>query len=277
MPFLTNETDTELVDIYFKDYGSGQPVILIHGWPLSHQAWEQQIWAVVEAGYRCIAYDRRGFGNSDAPWDGYDYSTLASDVHEIIEQLDLEDVILVGFSMGGGEVVRYCTDYGTDTLSKVALVSSIIPLVAQKDDNPNGVPQKDLDGIIKALQEDRVGFLKDFHKNFYNYEDHKDTISEAQLHYDWSIASHASPRATIQAAKSWAETDFRPELKNVTVPCLIVHGDADNIVPKATSADKAAEGIPNNRYEVLSNGPHGLNLTHKHELNTLLIDFFNES
>ena len=276
MPFLTNDTETNQVDLYFKDYGHGQPVILIHGWPLSHKAWEQQIWAIVEAGYRCIAYDRRGFGHSNAPWDGYDYSTLTTDLHEIITQLELKDVILVGFSMGGGEVVRYCTDFGTDNLSKVALVSSIIPLVAKKEDNPNGVPKKDLEGIMDALETDRVGFLKEFHKNFYNYEDHKDTISEAQLHYDWSIASQASPRATIQTAKSWAETDFRSELKNVTVPCLIVHGDSDNIVPKETAGDQAAKGIPDNRYEVIKGGPHGLNLTHRKKLNKLLLDFFKE-
>ena len=230
MPFLTHEIDTQNTDIFFEDYGQGQPVILIHGWPLSHRAWEQQVWAIVNAGYRCIAYDRRGFGDSDSPWDAYDYSTLASDLHSIITQLELKDVILVGFSMGGGEVVRYCTDYGTENLAKVALVSSIIPLVAKKDDNPDGVPQKELDGIMDALETDRVGFLKDFHKNFYNYDDNKDTISEAQLHYDWAIASYASPNATIKAAKAWAETDFRPELKHVNVPTLIVNGDADNIV-----------------------------------------------
>ncbi|MAQ76522.1 MAG: alpha/beta hydrolase [Aquimarina sp.] len=273
MPFITHETKDRNVDIYFKDYGHGQPVILIHGWPLSHRAWEQQIWAVVEAGYRCIAYDRRGFGHSDEPWGEFDYSTLASDLHSLIEQLELKDVILVGFSMGGGEVVRYCTDYGTENLSKVALISSIIPLVAQKEDNPHGVPQKELDNIMKALQNDRVGFLKEFHKNFYNYEDLKDRLSEAQLHYDWSIASHASPRATIQAAKSWAETDFRSELKNVNIPCLIVHGDADQIVPIQTSGDQAAKGIEHNKYEVIKNAPHGLNITHKDELNDILLSF----
>lgn len=273
MPFLTNETDTQNIDLFFEDYGHGQPVILIHGWPLSHQAWEQQIWAIVEAGYRCIAYDRRGFGNSSAPFRSYDYSTLASDLNEIISQLELEDVTLVGFSMGGGEVVRYCTDFGTNKIAKAALISSIIPLVAQKDDNPNGVPQSDLNDIIEALQDDRVGFLKNFHKNFYNYSNDNKSVSEAQLEYDWSIASHASPIATIQAAKAWAETDFREELKNVDVPTLIVHGDADNIVPKATSGDQAAKGISNNTYKVIKDGPHGLNITHKDEVNKILLDF----
>lgn len=273
MPFLTNETETQNVDIFFEDYGHGQPVILIHGWPLSHRAWEQQVWAIVEAGFRCIAYDRRGFGNSSAPYRAYDYSTLTLDLHQIITQLELKDVILVGFSMGGGEVVRYCTDFGTDNIAKVALISSIIPLVAQKDDNPHGVPVEELENIKDALQKDRVGFLKDFHKNFYNYDDHKDTVSESQLHYDWSIASFASPIATIQTAIAWSETDFRSELKNVDVPTLVVHGDADNIVPKASAGDQAAESIANSQYEVIKNGPHGLNITHKDELNKILLDF----
>ncbi|WP_046755684.1 alpha/beta fold hydrolase [Kordia jejudonensis] len=274
MAFLTHETETQSVDLYFEDHGHGQPVILIHGWPLSHRAWEQQVWAIVEAGYRCITYDRRGFGDSDAPWDAYDYSTLAADLNQIITQLELKNVILVGFSMGGGEVVRYCTDFGTANIDKVALISSIIPLVAKKEDNPEGVPQEELDGIMDALESDRVGFLKNFHKNFYNYEDNKEEISEAQLHYDWSIAAYASPNATIKAAKAWAETDFRPELKNVNVPTLIIHGDADAIVPIATSGEKAAAGIENSTYKVFSNGPHGLNLTHKHELNNALVAFF---
>lgn len=273
MPFLTHSTEERDVDLYFEDYGHGQPVILIHGWPLSHRAWEQQVWAIVEAGFRCITYDRRGFGNSDAPWGDYDYSTLAADLHAIITELELENVILVGFSMGGGEVVRYCTDYGTDNIDRVALVSSIIPLVAQKKDNPQGVPQKDLEGIMDALEKDRVGFLKNFHRNFYNYEALKDRISEAQLEYDWVIASHASPRATIQAAKSWAETDFRPELDNVDVPCLVVHGDADHIVPIETSGKQAAAEIAKTKYVVIKNGPHGLNLTHAKELNTHLLEF----
>ena len=273
MPFLTNETETQNIDIFFEDHGHGQPVILIHGWPLSHRAWEQQIWAIAEAGYRCIAYDRRGFGNSSAPFRSYDYSSLASDLNAIITQLELEDVVLVGFSMGGGEVVRYCTDYGTDKIAKAALISSIIPLVAQKDDNPHGVPKEDLNGIMEALQDDRVGFLEDFHKNFYNYSDDNETVSKAHLHYDWTIASHASPIATIQAAKAWAETDFRPEMKNVNVPTLIVHGDADNIVPKETSADQAAEGISDNSYKVIENGPHGLNTTHKDQLNKIVLEF----
>jgi pimeloyl-ACP methyl ester carboxylesterase len=175
--------------------------------------------------------------------------------------------------MGGGEVVRYFTDYGADRIAKAALISSIIPLVKKKDDNPNGVPEDALEDIKNSLQEDRVGFLKEFGKGFYNYNKNKDKVSQAQLDYDFTIASFASPQATIQTALAWMETDFRPELKNVTVPTLIVHGDADETVPKATSADQAAKGITDNTYEVISGAPHGLNITHADQLNKILISF----
>ena len=273
MPFF-QKPDNEDISIFYEDHGTGQPIILIHGWPLSHRAWEQQTWKIVKQGYRCISYDRRGFGLSSTPWDGYDYSTLASDLRDLILHLDLNQAIIVGFSMGGGEVVRYFTDFGDDRIEKAALISSIIPLVAKKDDNPDGVPQEELEGIMDALQSDRVGFLKEFHKNFYNYDQlGGDRVSEAQLDYDFTISSYANPRATIQAAISWAETDFRDELSNVSVPTLIVHGDADNIVPIETSAEQAAEGIENNTYHVIENGPHGLNITHSDELNEKLMEF----
>lgn len=274
MPFLTNTAAKEQVDIFYEDYGSGQPVILIHGWPLSRKSWEQQVWKIVESGFRCISYDRRGFGTSSAPWGDYDYSALASDLNVIIEELKLNDAIIVGFSMGGGEVVRYLTDYGSDKIAKAALISSIIPLVKKKSDNPDGVPEKALNGIIDALQKDRAGFLKEFSKGFYNYDENKgERVSEAQLDYDFTIASFASPRATIQTALAWMNTDFRPELKNVNVPTLIVHGDADGTVPMDTSAKQAAAGIKDNTLEIIKGAPHGLNITHADELNKILISF----
>lgn len=179
--------------------------------------------------------------------------------------------------MGGGEVVRYMTDFGTDRIAKAALISSIIPLVKQEKDNLDGVPQEALDGIIEKLQLDRVGFLKEFSKGFYNFDSNKDKVSQAQLDYDFIIASLASPRATIQTALAWMNTDFRPELKNVTVPTLIVHGDADQTVPIKTSGAQAAEGIKDSQYKVIKNAPHGLNITHAEQLNELLISFLKEN
>lgn len=273
MPCITNKISTKNVDIFYNDFGTGQPIILIHGWPLSSKSWEAQIPALVDAGYRVIAYDRRGFGNSSGPWNDYSYDTLAADLDELISQLKLNDVVLVGFSMGGGEVVRYLTNYGSKKVSKVALISSIIPLVKQKDDNPDGVPEKDLNDILSALKTDRVNFLKGFHKNFYNYTDKDKTVSDAQLEYDWSIAAHALPNATIFAAEAWANTDFRSELKNIDVKTLIIHGDADNIVPIKTAGDQAAKGIKDNDYHIIKNGSHGLNVTHAEEVNKILIEF----
>ena len=273
MPFFTNKEAQYPADIHFEDYGQGKPIVLIHGWPLSHRAWEPQISTLVDAGHRVISYCRRGFGISSAPWNGYDYSTLASDLRQLILHLDLQEVTLVGFSMGGGEVVRYFTDFGSDRIARAALVSSIIPIVQKKDDNPNGVPQEALDEIMAALKKDRVGYLKTFHKNFYNYKLLNHDVSEAQLEYDWSIAAYASPHGTIKAAESWATTDFRPECKNVTVPTLIVHGTSDNVVPIETAGDQAAELIPHAKYSKLEGAPHGLNVTHKDQLNKLLLDF----
>lgn len=276
MPFITNTQANKDVTIHYEDYGSGQPVILIHGWPLSRKSWEQQVWKLVESGYRCISYDRRGFGISDAPWDGYDYSTLATDLHTLIETLDLKDCVLAGFSMGGGEVVRYCTDYGTDRIDRVMLISSIIPLVKQKEDNPEGVPISVLDGIKAGLQKDRPGFLKIFLKGFYNADKDPQAVSQGQLDYDFIVASHASPRATIQTALAWMHTDFREELSNVDVPALIVHGDADQTVPIETSANKAVKGIAGSRLEVIAGAPHGLHLTHAEQLNQHMIAFLKE-
>ena len=272
MPYITKDIDKNY-SVYYEDHGQGQPVILIHGWPLSGKSWEPQVRALLDAGYRVITYDRRGFGKSQPSLDSYDYNGLTADLELLISDLDLQNVVLVGFSMGGGEVVRYLTNNGADNVDKVALISSIIPLVKQKADNPDGVPEGDLNEILENLKKDRVTFLESFHKNFYNYGLLSQSVSQAQLNYDWSIASQASPIATIKCAESWANTDFRPELKNVTVPTLIVHGDDDKVVPIATAGEQAAKGIANNQYHVISGAPHGLNVTHADELNQILINF----
>lgn len=279
MPFISTENNhlNSSVDLFYQDYGQGRPVILIHGWPLSHRMWDRQYEDLVNAGYRVISYDRRGFGLSDFPWGPYDYDILAEDLRSLILGLDLRDVTIVGFSMGGGEVVRYFSKFGDDRISQAVLLSSIIPLVAQKDDNPKGVPQENLDEIMDALTKDRMQFLKGFTRDFVNYEDFKEQVSEEMLHFDWTVAAYASHRATVETAKAWAGTDFRPELKNVSVPTLIIHGTADQIVPIETSADQAAEGISDNTYHKIDGAPHGCVVTHAKEVNNHLIEFLNES
>lgn len=272
MPYIKSKDDKDL-QLYYEDFGSGQPIILIHGWPLSSKSWELQIPVLLDLGYRVISYDRRGFGKSSVSKEGYEYDGLTKDLHEIITELDLKNVILFGFSMGGGEVVRYLTNYGCDNVDKVGLISSIIPLVKQKDDNPEGVPQENLQGIMDQVVNNRVTFLEGFHKNFYNYGILEHSVSQKQLDYDWSISSHASPIATLKTAESWAETDFRPEMKNIKVKTLIVHGDADQIVPIGTAGKQAAAGITDNVFKIIKDGPHGLNVTHTEELNKIIVDF----
>lgn len=273
MPYIINNTHSNAAEIFYVDYGSGQPIILIHGWPLSHRSWDGQIPALVKAGYRVIAYDRRGFGKSSAPWQGYNYSTLASDVRELIIQLKLDDVALCGFSMGGGEVVRYFTDFGGENISKAILINSIIPLVKKTENNPAGVPQDVLNEILEAVENNRVTFLENFHKNFYNYSEENETVSKQDLHYDWLVASQASARATLKTAEAWANTDFREELKNVQVPTLILHGNDDNIVPIDTAGRAAVKGIKNSRLIEIAGAPHGMNLTHREEINKHIIQF----
>jgi len=272
MPYITKETEKK-VQIYYEDFGTGQPIILIHGWPLSGKSWELQIPVLLNLGYRVITYDRRGFGKSTPTADGYDYNSLAADLHDLITQLELKNAILFGFSMGGGEVVRYLTNYGSENIDKVALISSIIPLVKKKDDNPEGVPQEKLDTILESLKKERVTFLESFHKDFYNYGFLSQPVSQKQLDFDWSISSNANAIATVKCAESWADTDFRPELKNVNVKTLIVHGDKDNIVPIETAGKQAAEGIADNRFIIVEGGPHGLNVTHPDQLNAALSEF----
>lgn len=265
----------ENIKLYYEDYGTGDPVILIHGWPLSAQMWEYQTQVLVEAGHRVIAYDRRGFGRSDKPWSGYDYDTLAKDLNDLITGLDLKNITIVGFSMGGGEVSRYIGNYGTSKLKKAALISSVAAFILKTDDNPDGVPQETFDEFKAAVRKDRLGFLKDFGNNFVNYDDNKDKISEAQVHFNWSIAAGASPKGTLDCITSFGSTDFRADLEKFDIPTLIIHGDADQVVPIKPSGEQAASIVKDSRYEVIKGAPHGLVFTHTEEVNKILIDFLN--
>ena len=261
-------------DLYYQDIGRGRPVVLIHGWPLSHRMWESQINALTGAGFRCVAYDRRGFGESGKPAGGYDYDTFASDLHDLMTQLDLRDAVLVGFSMGGGEVARYMGRHGTGRVAKAALLGAVPPFLLETDDNEDGLPQKMFDGMIAGVRKDRLAFLDEFFPNFYNKDDVK---SHADL-IPWSksIAWVASPLATQDCITAFGTTDFREDLKKFDVPTLIVHGDDDRIVPIKISGRKSHELVEGSRYEVLKGAPHGFAATHAEKLNEILLDFLEQ-
>ncbi|WP_121354671.1 alpha/beta fold hydrolase [Flavisolibacter nicotianae] len=263
----------EDVQISYKDYGKGRPVVLIHGWPLSKDMWEYQIDDLVNAGLRVIKYDRRGFGKSDKPWDGYDYDTLTEDLHALMESLDLRNAVLVGFSMGGGEVARYISRYGTDRVSKIVLVSSVLPYLAKANDNPDGVDQSIFAEMMEQMTEDRIAFLDDFGKKFFGVTLLSKPVSAPLLDYYRSLAAVALPRATQQCALSFANTDFRADVERITLPTLIIHGDADQSVPIEASSHRTAEMIPNAQYKVYEGAPHGLFYTHRKKLNEDLIAF----
>ena len=264
----------EEVQLSYVDYGQGQPVVLIHGWPSSKEMWEEQFSTIVEAGYRCIKYDRRGFGKSDKPWDGYDYDTLADDLQAILEGLDLQDVILVGFSMGGGEVARYFSRHGGARVSKVVLVSTILPYMLKTDDNPEGVDGDVFAGMMQQMTADRMAFLDGFGKQFFGVNLVNHPVSDPYLdHFRW-LASVASPRATRECAKAFSQTDFRNDVPKITVPTLIIHGDGDKIVPIAASSNRTAAMLPGATYTIYEGAPHGLFITEKERLNKDLIRFF---
>lgn len=268
-----NEEKGNKIKLFYEDYGEGQPVILIHGWPLSHRMWEYQVEKIVDAGFRCISYDRRGFGDSDKPWDGYDYDTLASDLNDVITALGLSDTIIVGFSMGGGEVARFIGKYGTANVSKAALISAVPPFMLKTDDNPDGLEKEVFEGFKEEIRKDRAGFLAGFGDKFYNYDKNKDRTSKDQKHYDWSIACKASSKATLDCVDSFGLTDFREDLKQFDVPTLIVHGDDDEIVPIDIAGKKSKDLVKDNTFEVIKGAPHGLVMTHKKEFNEILLRF----
>jgi non-heme chloroperoxidase len=261
------------VRLYVTDYGEGKPVILIHGWPLSSDMWEYQTEALINAGLRVIAYDRRGFGQSSKPWNGYDYSTLAADLKSIVDKLELSDVTLIGFSMGGGEIVRYFNTYGSHNISKAALIASVTPYMLKTEDNPDGTPQEVFDGMAQKMTDDRMDFLEGFSKDFYGVGALSKPVSTAFLQHDLMVASCASPHATLECAKAFSSTDFREEMVSITVPTLVIHGDSDKTVPIKAAGEKASKLIPDCRYIVYDGAPHGLFYTEKDKLNKDLIDF----
>jgi peroxiredoxin len=268
-----NEENGNTIKLAYKDYGQGQPVILIHGWPLSQHMWEYQVEKIVKAGFRCISYDRRGFGDSDQPWEGYDYDTLASDLNDVITALGLSNAVIVGFSMGGGEVARFIGKYGTANIEKAALISAVPPFMLKTDDNPKGLEKEVFEGFKQSIRKDRAGFLAGFGDKFYNFDKNKNRISEQQKHYDWSIACKASSKATLDCVDAFGLTDFRDDLKQFDVPTLIVHGDEDEIVPIDLAGGKSKDLVKDSTFEVIAGAPHGLVMTHKKEFNEVLLRF----
>jgi pimeloyl-ACP methyl ester carboxylesterase len=274
MPYINvGEENSGPIDLYYEDHGAGRPVVLIHGWPLSGQSWEKQVPVLVQAGYRVITYDRRGFGESAKPWSGYDYDTLANDLHAILTKLDLRDVALVGFSMGGGEVARYPSAHGTDRVSRVAFIAAVPPFLLKTPDNPEGVDLSVFDGIRAGIAKDRPAFLSAFLANFYNVDVlGGKRVSDEVVRLSWQIAAGASPKGTADLVAAWG-TDFRSELKRLNLPALVVHGDADRIVPFAASGKRTHELVKGSRLVVIEGAPHGLNWTHADECNRALVEF----
>ncbi|MEJ0034330.1 MAG: alpha/beta hydrolase [Bacteroidota bacterium] len=264
------------VKICYEDVGKGQPVVLIHGWPLSKEMWEYQVNDLVEAGNRVITYDRRGFGMSSRPWNGYDYDTLADDLKALLDHLNLEQVTLVGFSMGGGEVVRYFNRYHGERIARVVLISAITPFMLKTDDNPDGTDRSMTEEIRTQIKEDRINFLDDFGKKFFGVNLISKPVSTPSLEYYRMLCSMASPRATLQCLDSFSFTDFRDEMKFITVPTLIIHGDADKIVPPHPTSYKSAKAIPDNHILIYNGAPHGLFVTEREQLNKDLVEFIKE-
>ncbi len=272
MPFVAT-TSSPSTELFYVDVGAGQPVVLIHGFPLSYASWENQINALVGAGYRAIAYDRRGFGASGKPVGGYDYDTFASDLNDLITSLDLHDAVIAGFSMGGGEVARYIGRYGSGRLSKIMLLGSITPFLLKTADNPDGAPKDLFDGMTDSVTKDRISFLDTFFTNFYNWDQPHDGISDDLIPYSKFLAWPASAIATQQCIEAFGTTDFRADIAKIDIPTLIVHGDADRIVPFPISGKKSAAMIKGSRLEVLKGAPHGFAATHPAQLNALMLDF----
>jgi len=261
------------IDLYYEDHGSGKPVVLIHGWPLSGASWEKQIAALLAAGHRVITYDRRGFGRSSQPSIGYEYDTFAEDLNRLLTTLDLRDVALVGFSMGGGEVARYLGAHGSDRVRKAVFLSSVTPFLLKTADNPLGVDGSVFDGIKQGIVNDRLAFLTEFLKNFYNVDELRGKrISDQVVQQSWNVAAGASAKGSLDCVTAWY-TDFRKDLPKIDVPTLIVHGDADRIVPITASAEPLAKTVKGARKVVIQGGPHGIIWTHADQVNKELLAF----
>jgi non-heme chloroperoxidase len=270
---VENGTD---IEIYYEDHGSGQPVVLIHGYPLNGRSWERQQRELLAAGYRAINYDRRGFGLSSQPTTGYDYDTFAADLNALLDHLALDEVDLVGFSMGTGEVTRYLAKYGSGRVRKAALLGAIPPFLLKTDDNPEGVDRSVFEGIKAAIVADRYAYFKDFLDNFYNVDKlAPDRISEQAWQGSFNVAAGSSPHASYACVDTWL-TDFRADLPNIDVPVLVVHGTEDRILPFKATAQRLPDLVANLKLVPVEGGPHNIGWTHPDEVNKALLEFLAE-
>lgn len=274
MSYVTvGKENSTTIDLYYEDHGTGSPVVLIHGFPLSGRSWEKQTLALLQAGHRVITYDRRGFGRSSQPTSGYDYDTFAEDLHQIITQLELRNVTLAGFSMGGGEVARYLGKYGSDRVSKAAILSGIPPYLLKTPDNPNGLDDAAIRGLQDAIAKDRLAYLTAFFKNFYNLDTFLGKrISEEVVRDSWNVGSGASPKGTFECPPTWV-TDFRKDLARIDVPTLVMHGDADRILPLDATGIRTHQAVKGSQFLVIEGAPHGMLWTHADQVNEALVDF----
>jgi non-heme chloroperoxidase len=274
MAYITvGKENSTSIDLYYEDHGSGRPVVLIHGWPLSLASWEKQVPELLRAGHRVIAYDRRGFGHSSQPTSGYDYDTFAADLDTLLTRLDLRDVALVGFSMGGGEVARYIGKYGSARVSSATLISAVPPFLLKTPDNPSGVDAGVFDSIQAGLLADRPAGLSAFLHDFYNVDVFGgQRVSDDAVRASWAVAIGASPIGTYECVTSW-KTDFRQDVRRIDVPTLIVHGEGDRIVPITAGGRRSHELISGSHMLELPGAPHGLNWTHADDLNRELLGF----
>jgi peroxiredoxin len=266
------ENSTDIV-LNYTDRGTGQPVVLIHGYPLSGASWEKQEERLLDAGHRVITYDRRGFGESSKPSAGYDYDTFADDLDKVLTTLDVTDAVLVGFSMGTGEVARYLARHGSGRVTKAVFLASLEPYLIKTADNPTGVDQSVFDGILATAKADRYAWFTQFYQDFYNLDENLGTrISEEVVRSSWNVASGAGARASWAVVPSWG-TDFRADIQKVDVPALIVHGTHDRILPIDATGREFAKRLPNARYVEIEGAPHGMLWTHADEISDLLVEF----
>ena len=277
MPYVTvGKENSGNIDLYYEDHGAGRPVILVHGWPLSGASWEKQVPVLLEAGHRVVTYDRRGFGDSSRPASGYDYDTFAEDLDKLITKLDLRDITLAGFSMGGGEVARYLGKHGSQRVSRAVFISSVPPFLVKTSDNPEGVDSSVFEGIKQAIASDRPAFLSKFFADFYNVDVLRGKrISDQVVQLSWNVGAVASPKGTLDCVSAWL-TDFRKDLQSIKVPTLVIHGDADRILPIAATGKRTHELIKGSKLVVVEGGPHGITWTHAEQVNQSLIQFLGE-